>query len=156
MFQMSFIIPSAIQFDVEKLAYWQREFLVHVSVESVPAPSAGGGGRFGSNGSGGSGNNNSNAQFHNSPESSVHHQLNGAQPRRHQHHHQNKAVLRSFEFCLNNVYFVRSLLLGFKKTVQSKCYDFMQDIKPLIPVRIKQKLIMIFILTKFSLYTDTF
>lgn len=45
-----------------------------------------------------------------------------------------KAVLRSFEFCVNNVYIVRSLMLGFKKSIQTSGYDFMSSAKRFIPV----------------------
>lgn len=47
-----------------------------------------------------------------------------------------KAVLRSFEFCVNNVYIVRSLMLGFKKSIQNSAYDFMSGAKQFIPVRL--------------------
>lgn len=133
MFQVSFVIPGSSQFSAEKLAYWQREFLVHVSVESVTTNS-----RFDNNNCGGgdfdSKSNNSSSANGGAlqPDGMV--GVANHQPRR-QHQQNSRAVLRSFEFCLNNVYFVRSLLLGFKKTVQSNCYDFMQDMKPLIPVR---------------------
>lgn len=44
-----------------------------------------------------------------------------------------KVTLRSFEFCINSLYFVRSSLLGFKKSVQTTSYDFMKLTKYLIP-----------------------
>uniref|UniRef100_A0A915E196 K Homology domain-containing protein n=1 Tax=Ditylenchus dipsaci TaxID=166011 RepID=A0A915E196_9BILA len=44
-----------------------------------------------------------------------------------------KVTLRSFEFCVNSVYIVRSILLGFKKTVQTSSYNFMSDVKQMIP-----------------------
>ncbi|KAI1727464.1 KH domain-containing protein [Ditylenchus destructor] len=47
-----------------------------------------------------------------------------------------KATLHSFEFCINNVYVVRSILLGFNKSLQTTSYDFMADAKTLIPCTI--------------------
>uniref|UniRef100_A0A914MQ75 K Homology domain-containing protein n=1 Tax=Meloidogyne incognita TaxID=6306 RepID=A0A914MQ75_MELIC len=46
---------------------------------------------------------------------------------------QYKVTLRSFEFCLNGLYMVRSTLLGFKRSVQTVNYDFMKFTKFLIP-----------------------
>jgi hypothetical protein len=45
-----------------------------------------------------------------------------------------KVTLRSFEFCINGLYMVRSTLLGFKKSVQTVTYDFMKFTKFLVPV----------------------
>lgn len=104
MFQVSFIIPNSINLNVDKITEWQRELLVHTSIEPVYSTNN-------QNNNNGIKNNNNNHEF-------LHH----------------RAVLRSFEFCLNSVYFVRSLLLGFKKTVQSSFYNFMSDVKHLIPV----------------------
>lgn len=44
-----------------------------------------------------------------------------------------KVTLRSFEFCINGLYMVRSTLLGFKKSVQTVTYDFMKFTKFLVP-----------------------
>jgi hypothetical protein len=44
-----------------------------------------------------------------------------------------KVTLRSFEFCINNVYSVRSQLLGYKHTVLTSEYDFMDPIIDWIP-----------------------
>ncbi|KAL3084987.1 hypothetical protein niasHS_010056 [Heterodera schachtii] len=46
---------------------------------------------------------------------------------------QYRVTLRSFEFCVNGVYAVRSALLGFKKSVSTPCYDFMKLAKHIIP-----------------------
>lgn len=55
----------------------------------------------------------------------------------------NKAILRSFEFCLNNVYNVRSSMLGFKKHIQNSTYDFMKDAKEIIPVNFPKEIMRI-------------
>lgn len=45
-----------------------------------------------------------------------------------------KVTLRSFEFCINGLYVVRSALLGFKKSVHITSYDFMKLTRHIIPV----------------------
>lgn len=107
MFQISFIIPNSVNLNIEKITNWQRDLLVHTSIEPVYS-------KINQNNNNNSRNTSNNQEF-------LHH----------------RAVLRSFEFCLNSVYFVRSLLLGFKKTVQSSFYNFMNDVKHLIPVILK-------------------
>ena len=44
-----------------------------------------------------------------------------------------KVVLRSFEFSINGLYFVRSALLGFKRSVETNSDDFMRTTKFLMP-----------------------
>lgn len=46
----------------------------------------------------------------------------------------NKIILRSFEFCINKLYEARSLILGFNRSLFTRTYDFMIDIKAIIPV----------------------
>jgi hypothetical protein len=45
-----------------------------------------------------------------------------------------RVTLRSFEFCINNVYTVRSMLLGHKNTILTPEYNFMDTVINSIPV----------------------
>lgn len=99
MFQTSFVMPHAYQFNCARFEEWQRDLLVHVTIEPIHRASGGGSG------------NASNAG----------------------HLVQERAILRSFEFCLNNIYAVRSAILGFKRSAHTTDYEFMSDVQQLIP-----------------------
>jgi len=100
MLQVSFNVPIYKQEKVlslitaEKISEWQRENLVHTTLEPITK-----GGEY------------------------IGHRV----------------VLRSFEFCLDSVYDVRSELLSFKRSFQSKksrFYEFMSNMKYTIPTTI--------------------
>ena len=44
------------------------------------------------------------------------------------------AILSSFEFCVNNVYQVRSMMLGYNKSNRTSGYEFMKSVQSMIPV----------------------